>query len=78
MLLSGSVKLKCGLLEYSFNPTNRTHSVGITKGCTSGYHVNIYKTPGEAINALVPYRDDYREVADLISWLSDSRKWPGR
>ncbi|AEF57265.1 hypothetical protein CROSSROADS_83 [Mycobacterium phage Crossroads] len=70
MLLSTTIKLNCGVLEYGFNPAHNYHLVTVSKGCTRGFRRDLYKSPGEAINGLAPYREESLEVADLIRWLS--------
>ncbi|AXH67886.1 hypothetical protein J4T99_gp081 [Mycobacterium phage Bromden] len=70
MLLSTTIKLNCGVLEYGFNPAHNYHLVMVSKGCTRGFRRELYRLPGEAINALLPYREENTEVASLIRWLS--------
>ncbi|QXO14318.1 hypothetical protein SEA_CHASER_79 [Mycobacterium phage Chaser] len=72
MRLKASIKLKCGVLDYAFTFANGSeyHSVKVTRGCASDFRIKLCASPGEAINELVPYRDDNPEVADLIRWLS--------
>ncbi|QFG10313.1 hypothetical protein J4U00_gp085 [Mycobacterium phage DyoEdafos] len=72
MRLKASIKLKCGVLDYAFTFANGSeyHSVRIAQGCSNSVRHSVHGTPGEAINELVPYRDDNPEVADLIRWLS--------
>ncbi|QNO01106.1 hypothetical protein [Mycobacterium phage CELFI] len=70
MLLSATIKLNCGVLEYSFNPAHNYHLVTVSQGCTRAFRRELHKSAGEAINTLAPYREESYEVATLIRWLS--------
>ncbi|ALF00386.1 hypothetical protein SEA_ARCHIE_80 [Mycobacterium phage Archie] len=70
MLLSTTIKLHCGVLEYGFNPAHSYHLVTVSKGCTRAFRRDLYRSAGEAVNALAPYREENTEVASLIRWLS--------
>ncbi|QFG14320.1 hypothetical protein PBI_TOURACH_82 [Mycobacterium phage Tourach] len=70
MLLSATIKLNCGVLEYGFNPAHNYHLVQVSQGCTRGFRRELYRSAGEAISGLSPYREENTEVATLIRWLS--------
>lgn len=76
-MLSTTIKVGCGVVEYSYNPTRDNHCVKFQRGCTRGFWVRIVATPGEAINLLREWRDENDDIATLIRWLSSQAKLPG-
>ncbi|WZB38367.1 hypothetical protein SEA_BAZZLE_80 [Mycobacterium phage Bazzle] len=70
MLLNATIKLQCGVLEYSFNPAHNYHLVTVSKGCTRAFRRELCFSAGEAINVLAPFREESAEVWTLVRWLS--------
>lgn len=64
MKLHATIRVKGNRLDYGYYPSTGEHVLWKASGQDIRSEV-----PGEIVNHLVPYRDDNREVQELIRWL---------